>query len=456
MSGNEIQGDQVNAEKGGSEVIRVLAERPIEEDPDILGLLRHAEETFASGRFVETEDLCRHLLERAPENASGWALLGALARRSGDFDYAAELMEQAVSLKPQTANFWSTLGEIRRDQKDLDAALAAFQNAIELHPNFPNAWLGLAVVHDERKEASLAETAYYQALHYSKDRVETAQIRVNFAGFLREQNRIKEGIIQMRKAVSDVPESRETMVLLESFISEGDNLDDAMDTVARGANFHGIRISVIHPTCRPDKALAIRKLWLSRATHPQSIEYIFGINENDDPGQISHYPHALSQAVPADHSTAVANYNAAASAATAPIIIAAQDDIYPPDAWDEQIWQALCPHTQLPRVLHVHDGFREDKLMVIMCINRAWIKKHGTLLCPEYDGYYSDTEFSLHAYEAGEVLNGHHIKFYHDHPAFTHEAADADYFRQANPTAVARAREIFHRRNPAALAQGWW
>ena len=227
-----------DVKKYGSEVSRVLeelvlAERKTEEVPDAAGILRRAKETFASARFGETEDLCRLLLERAPDNASGWALLGALARRSGDFDYAAELMEQAVSLEPQKAKFWSTLGEIRRAQKDLDAALAAFQHAVELHPNSPNAWLGLAVVHDERKDAALAEKAYSQALNHSKDRVETAEIRVQFAGFLREQKRIKEGIKQLRKAVSDAPESCEAITLLGRFISEGGSLDDAIDTFAR-------------------------------------------------------------------------------------------------------------------------------------------------------------------------------------------------------------------------------
>lgn len=216
---------------------------------------------------------------------------------------------------------------------------------------------------------------------------------------------------------------------------------------------HGIRISVIHPTCRPEQALKVRNLWLERAAHPHSIEYIFGINEADDPGLLTHYPNAWSDAVPAGHSSAVANYNAAAAAAQAPIIIAAQDDIYPPHGWDEGIWRHLGPHTAHAKVLHVHDGFREDGIMVIMCVTRTWLKKHGTLLCPEYDGYYSDTEFSYRAYRDGEVLDGRQLKFYHDHPVFTGAPSDASYMRQSNPEAYARAKEIFTRRNPDA--QGW-
>lgn len=212
---------------------------------------------------------------------------------------------------------------------------------------------------------------------------------------------------------------------------------------------HGIRISVIHPTCRPDQALKIRQIWLERAAHPRSIEYIFGINEADDPGQLTHYPHAWSDAVAPGYSSAVANYNAAAEAATGPIIIAAQDDVYPPMGWDEGVWRLLGPHTAHPTVLHVHDGFSDGQLMVCMCVTRAWLKKHGTLLCPEYDGYWSDTEFSVRAYAAGEVIDGRALKFYHDHPLFTGRKSDESYMRQQNPEACARGKAIFDRRNPS-------
>ena len=228
---------------------------------------------------------------------------------------------------------------------------------------------------------------------------------------------------------------------------------NGIDTTRRRKSWakqHGIRISVIHPTCRPEQALRVRKIWMERATKPQNIEYIFGINEADEHGPIVHYPHAMSPAVPAGFSSAVANYNAAAAAANASIIIAAQDDIYPPHGWDEGVCQLLGPHITQPKVLHVHDGFREDGIMVIMTVTRAWMRKHGTLLCPEYDGYYSDTEYSYRAYREGEVIDGRQLRFYHDHPAFTGAKSDEGYMRQQNPVAFARAKAIFERRNPEA------
>jgi hypothetical protein len=214
----------------------------------------------------------------------------------------------------------------------------------------------------------------------------------------------------------------------------------------------GIRIAVAHPTCRPDEAMAVREMWLQRAVNPDSIEYFFGIADADVPAdhQLRDLPHAVSDPVPAGHSSAVANYNAAAMACDAPIVIAAQDDIYPPAGWDLAVWNAMQKHTAVPAALWLHDGHRgdRDKLMVLMCVTRPYLKKQGYLLCPEYDGYWSDTEFSWRAWRDGIVHDARHIKFYHNHPAFTGAQSDEHYMRQQNPEANERGKTIFLRRNP--------
>jgi hypothetical protein len=222
------------------------------------------------------------------------------------------------------------------------------------------------------------------------------------------------------------------------------------------------RIAVGHPAGRGAKDIEVRDLWLSRAAHPERVAYYFGICESDEEivEQLKHYPHGLAPAVPEGHSSAVANYNAAARAATASgarIFIMAQSDVYPPHGWDEQIVQAMQPHMDAPTVLHVSDGFRgpTDPLMTIMCYNWRWWLGREWLLCPEFDGYWSDTEFSFRAYRDGVVKDARHIKFFHDHPAFTGAASDEVYMRQQNPEANERGKAVFRRRNPDAIEKGW-
>ena len=222
------------------------------------------------------------------------------------------------------------------------------------------------------------------------------------------------------------------------------------------------RIAVGHPAGRGQKDIEVRNLWLERAAHPERVAYYFGICESDTEvvEQLQHYPHAMAPAVPEGHSSAVANYNAAARAATASgarIFIMAQSDVYPPHGWDEQVIQAMKPHMDAPTVLHVSDGFNkpDEKLMTIMCFNWRWWLGREWLLCPEFDGYWSDTEFSFRAYRDGVVQDARHIKFYHDHPLFTGAATDECYRRQQNPEANERGKAVFRRRNPDAVAQGW-
>ncbi|MFZ4597816.1 MAG: hypothetical protein ACOYNN_04150 [Terrimicrobiaceae bacterium] len=217
---------------------------------------------------------------------------------------------------------------------------------------------------------------------------------------------------------------------------------------------HGRQITVIHPTCRPDQAIRRREEWLSKAEHPEAIEYIFGASESDPDvvEALRGYPLALAGKVPEGYSTAVVNHNAAAAASTGKIVIVAQDDIHPCEGWDMMVRSRLQPHMKQPRVLHIHDGHREDQIMVIMCVTRAWLHAHGNvLLCPEYDGYFSDTEYSLRCYSAGQVVDGRDIRFFHNHPLFTGAPSDDSYMRQQNPVAYARGKEIFDRRNPAPL-----
>jgi hypothetical protein len=222
------------------------------------------------------------------------------------------------------------------------------------------------------------------------------------------------------------------------------------------------RIAVGHPAGRGAKDIEVRQMWLERAAHPDRVAYYFGINEGDSEvvEQLKHYPHAMSAAVPKGHSTAVANYNAAAQAAAesgARIFIMAQSDVYPPHGWDEMIVQAMTPHMDQPTVLHVSDGFRSDTdpLMTIMCYNWRWWLGREWLLCPEYDGYWSDTEYSFRTYQEGVVKQARHIKFYHDHPAFTGAPSDDVYRRQQKPEANERGKAVFVRRNPEAVAAGW-
>ncbi len=213
-----------------------------------------------------------------------------------------------------------------------------------------------------------------------------------------------------------------------------------------------VNISVIHPTCRPEQAIKVRQQWLDACDNSGDIEYLFGASFKDQAG-LKGCEFALSKPVHKGYSTAVANYNAAAERVIGKIFICAQDDITAPKGWDTAIKEALEPYLGTPKLLHVCDGFTKGKLMVIMCGTREYLQR-GELLCSEYDGWYSDTEFSIRAYdEPGLVVDGRHIKFFHDHPAFTGRASDEAYMMQQSSEAQLRNKLVFIRRNYNAAVE---
>jgi hypothetical protein len=222
---------------------------------------------------------------------------------------------------------------------------------------------------------------------------------------------------------------------------------------------HKYSISICHPTRgRPEQAAVTRKRWLDAAANPERIEYIFGFSSDDEAsvGLLSRFRHALS---PAGHleqvgGTAVQNYNAASNAAGGQIIITAQDDVFPPLHWDVAVEQALRAKVdaQQPAILEIKDGYRNDELMVTFCLTRPTLAALGygaqNILCPEYHGIYSDTEFSLRARRHG-LLVPSDLVFKHEHPYWNPAIpSDETYKMENSDDAYKFGNAIFCRRNP--------
>jgi glycosyltransferase involved in cell wall biosynthesis len=221
----------------------------------------------------------------------------------------------------------------------------------------------------------------------------------------------------------------------------------------------GGKISVCHPTRgRPHQAAETRKVWLERAKDPQSIEYIFGMAEDDDETRdvLGRFRHALSPAGKLDQvgGNAVANYNAAVRASTGQIIVTAQDDIEPELWWDEKVWEALKKHLKKPAALSVKDGHRTDDLLVTFVVTRptlGWLGYGNGILSDDYHGIFSDTEFSHRTRKRGVRVESD-VLFKHNHPFFNPTVPqDAIYGIENSDEAYQFGAAVFRRRNPDAF-----
>lgn len=250
---------------------------------------------------------------------------------------------------------------------------------------------------------------------------------------------------------------------------------------------HGGRISLLHATRgRWEKALETKSNFLKSAVIPLAIEHIFAIDADDAESleRLKHHRHVV---VPAGGGC-VAAWNAAARDSSGAVLVQLSDDWLPCIHWDEYIWQALeagakakskpgnWPMPDVPLVLAISDGKRQDALLCMAILTRARYMQqlHGVteageavedaqiaapratsvsphLFFPGYKGVYSDTEFTVRAYDDGVVIQAQHITFVHQHPLFEGvpwEKMDETYRLQNSPERYLTGKALFNRRNP--------
>lgn len=212
------------------------------------------------------------------------------------------------------------------------------------------------------------------------------------------------------------------------------------------------RFSVLHATrARPQKAAEICALFHDRAHDPSSIEYLFAVDQDDEESRATLARFPLIVVPPGGG--VVKAINAAALKARGQILVMAADDCIPPPRWDYDVWEKFQRGPDLPRVLAVSDGYREDGLISHPIMNRAFYRQQGYFFCPEYPHLYCDTELTVRARKAGQVIEARDLVFRHNNPLFTGEPQDELSRRRNSKEAYEIGRGIFERRNPDAVAK---
>lgn len=226
--------------------------------------------------------------------------------------------------------------------------------------------------------------------------------------------------------------------------------------------------SIIHGTLgRPEKALAIREMWLSSAVDPSRVEYIFGIHSGDEKSlnALKGFPHTVIESTGPNWLGSAANFDTAAGISTGQVIIAAQDDCYPPESWDEKLLEIIGDVSK-PAYVAVSDGHRTDRLNVSTILTRAYMEIKAKRdpgesgLCHRgYPSAFPDTENSVRAIQDGaegicEYIDAPQFVLFHDHPAFNPAMPwDETYDFESNPELYEASRQLFLKRNPNATAE---
>lgn len=231
--------------------------------------------------------------------------------------------------------------------------------------------------------------------------------------------------------------------------------------------------SICHATYgRPQKAVAATRMWFERAARPDEVEYIFAVNEVEQPiigavmasyGRVSY--------VLGDYAGSAPAWDAAAKASTGLVLIQASDDVEPPPCWDSLLLEKI-QHSRplialdaiiedIPTVIAVSDGYRKDALQTIAICNRARYEQVGEFIHAGYRSVFSDDDFTIRAIADDKdgkctLINARDLVFKHKHHYHCPNEVPWDpvYARGNSTEAYAQGQALFMKRNSHLVARG--
>ena len=100
------------------------------------------------GRLAEAEQLCRLVLDKAPQQLDAMHLLGTILSETGQCTNAVQLLRKAISQSPGHAQLHNSLGIAMHRLGKLQEAVSEFNRALQIRPDFAKAHsnLGAALI----------------------------------------------------------------------------------------------------------------------------------------------------------------------------------------------------------------------------------------------------------------------------------------------------------------------
>lgn len=221
-----------------------------------------------------------------------------------------------------------------------------------------------------------------------------------------------------------------------------------------------ITISVVHPSYgRPAQAFETYKEWLSLCVHPEDVEYLVGLDDNDPDldqyrqlfgSESTTFGRAEINVGDSRNNVQATNRLATIMSPTSELIVSIADDMSPCPRWDVELMSRLVgvDNFNTVRFIGVSDGlhgYGSDLLYLI--VNRAWYNRLGYLLCPEYDGVFADNDSHQVARKLNCIINAPELLFQHRHYTLGLSEVDATYARNNNPLGSERNLRVYNGRS---------
>ncbi len=166
--------------------------------------LQTARDHLKEGRVMEAIDICRAIMQGAPEAYEVYLILASIGQGSGNFDMALEFSLRAVGIAPRDPKCHLAMAAAQRSRGLLAEAETAARTALVVQPDCAEAENMLGMVLQSQGRPAEAEAAYRRALAIDPDQVDAL---VHLAMFLNDWNRREEAEVFARQALRLSPDN---------------------------------------------------------------------------------------------------------------------------------------------------------------------------------------------------------------------------------------------------------
>ena len=185
-------------------------------DPALDSGVSELVELISRGDLVRSHAHARALLERYPEQAELWRLLGICCLQQGEYESAHEALAKAVDLAPHSVEIWCNLASVQTARNALDEAESALRRALKLDPNHPAALNNLGSLLDARGDYLAAAECFARAI---AQRPDYARAWLNQSGALLTLGRMDRAEASARRAIQLAPNWADAYFLLGNVLA---------------------------------------------------------------------------------------------------------------------------------------------------------------------------------------------------------------------------------------------
>ena len=193
-------------------------ERPITV-PEAMELVLEA---LQNGQFEEGAEVCRKILEVAPEHPAAMHYAGVIAHEDGRSDEALSRILRSLELDPDQPDWYSNLGIVRQARGDLEGAIEAYRRAIALKADHANAHGNLGVLLKVQGNLVEAEAEYRKTIELNPKHADAYH---NLAVLLSATDRATEAVTCYCRALTlkpHYPEARRAMAMAYCLLGQRD------------------------------------------------------------------------------------------------------------------------------------------------------------------------------------------------------------------------------------------